>query len=176
MPDITPTKTVKIKKGGNQYQADPRQQLFLAKYLDPSSDTFSNALQSALSAGYSQEYAESIMAQKPEWLSDNLGDLSLLSKAIKNIEEVLNTDTYVQAIGAFGPIFEKDPETGEKKPVMVINPRLLKIKADTSEFVASRLAKKRFGGDKTEEFGGGGTVNNITQIIIHPPSKKKHGE
>ena len=45
-----------INMAGNQYKPDPRQALFLKHYLDPKSPTFSNALQSALKAGYEQEY------------------------------------------------------------------------------------------------------------------------
>jgi hypothetical protein len=56
----------------NQYRPDPRQSLFLSYYLDPKSKTFSNALQSALKAGYEQEYAESITAKMPTWLSNAL--------------------------------------------------------------------------------------------------------
>lgn len=68
----------------------PQQELFLASYTDPKSDTFSNALQSALKAKYSQEYAESIVYQLPDWLSENLGDMRRLKKAEKNLEEVQN--------------------------------------------------------------------------------------
>lgn len=74
----------------NQYVADPRQTLFLSYYLDPKSQTFSNALQSALKAGYAQEYAESITSQLPDWLSESLGDNNRLRKAEKNLEEVQN--------------------------------------------------------------------------------------
>ena len=36
----------------------PQQELFLSYYTNPKSETFSNALQSGLKAGYSQEYSE----------------------------------------------------------------------------------------------------------------------
>ena len=60
---------------------DPRQTNFLAYFLDPKSATYSNALQSALKAGYAQEYAESMLYQLPDWLSENLGDVKRLLKA-----------------------------------------------------------------------------------------------
>ena len=75
---------------GNQYQSDPRQELYLANYLDPESDTFSNSLQSALKAGYSQEYAESLKAQMPDWLSEKLGDAALVKAAEKALGEAVN--------------------------------------------------------------------------------------
>jgi phage terminase small subunit len=74
----------------NQYTApDPRQSLFLSYYLDPESETFSNALQSALKAGYSQEYSESLTSQMPKWLSESLGDLTIVKQAETNIKSFL---------------------------------------------------------------------------------------
>lgn len=77
----------------------PQQKLFLQAYLDPKSDTFSNALQSGLKAGYSQEYSETITAQMPDWLSESLGDASLVAKAMANLSELLdqNEDMKVKA-------------------------------------------------------------------------------
>lgn len=74
----------------NQYVPDPRQSLFLSYYLDPKSKTFSNALQSALKAGYEQEYAESITAQMPTWLSESIRDSEIIQRAEKNLSEFLN--------------------------------------------------------------------------------------
>jgi len=67
---------------------DPKQELFLSLYTDPKSDTFSNATQSALKAGYSKEYSETITSQMPDWLAENLGDMKRLRKAEKNLSEV----------------------------------------------------------------------------------------
>jgi len=71
----------------------PRQIEFLRGYNDPKSETFGNALQSALKAGYSQEYAESITHQLPDWLSENLGRRKrLLAKAEANLEILLDSE------------------------------------------------------------------------------------
>jgi hypothetical protein len=70
----------------------PQQENFLAHYTDPKSPTFSNALQSALRANYSKEYAENITALLPDWLSESIGDLKRLRKAEKNLEEVSNLE------------------------------------------------------------------------------------
>lgn len=75
--------------GANQYNPDPRQSEFLVAYLDRDSDTYSNALQSALKVGYSQEYAESITHKMPTWLAERVGDESLIEKAEKALEEAL---------------------------------------------------------------------------------------
>lgn len=76
----------------NQYKADPRQQLFLAGYLDPKSSTFSNAYQSAIKAGYEEEYAKTILSQDLDWLSESLGDLSRLKRAEKRLDQILDLE------------------------------------------------------------------------------------
>jgi len=116
-------------------QLDPRQTKFLELYLDPKSKTFSNALQSALKAGYAQEYAESITAQMPDWLSDNIRRVGMLNKAEKNLFEILE----------MGDIKDKD---------------LLRIKADISKFITSRLGKK-FYSDRQELTGKDGEPLDI---------------
>lgn len=68
----------------------PQQELFLACYTNPKSETFSNAFQSALKAGYKEDYAKNITAVLPDWLAENVGDLRRLRKAEKNLEEVQN--------------------------------------------------------------------------------------
>jgi len=83
---------------GNQYQVDPRQAEFLKNYLDPKSDTFANAYQSALKAQYSEEYAKNIMSLMPDWLSENIEDAGLVAKAIKNLNNLLDaTDERVKS-------------------------------------------------------------------------------
>ena len=75
----------------NQYEVDPRQAEFLKNYLDPKSGTFANALRSALKAQYSEEYAKNIMSLMPDWLSENIEDTGLVAKAIKNLNDLLET-------------------------------------------------------------------------------------
>ena len=107
--------------GANQHIIDPRQNLFLELWLDPKSDTFSNALQSALKAGYSQEYSESLLARMPSWLSEKVSELNMLSKAERNLNKFLDLD--------------KNP----------------KIQADITKFVAERLGKKKYGKDESTQ-------------------------
>lgn len=77
--------------GANQWVVDPRQELFLSYYLDPNSETWSNATKSALKAGYGEEYSQNLTSQMPTWLSEKLGDNSLLKTALINLDEFLNT-------------------------------------------------------------------------------------
>lgn len=52
---------------------DPQKQKFIEAFLDPKSPSFGNYRQSALTAGYSEDYADNISVQMPKWLSDVLG-------------------------------------------------------------------------------------------------------
>lgn len=116
----------------------PQQELFLASYTNPKSMTFSNALQSALKAGYAQEYSESITAQMPEWLSENLGDMRRLVKAEKNLEEVQNILIY----------------NLEGKP----DPQLIDKRTKVDMFLAERLNKQKYS-TKTELEGNLKIIN-----------------
>ena len=58
----------------------PKQEAFLSAYLDPKSDTWSNAYQSAIKSGYSEEYAKNITGQMPDWLSESIRDNSLVKQ------------------------------------------------------------------------------------------------
>ena len=71
----------------------PQQQLFLKNYLDPKSETWSNATQSAIKAGYSPDYADNIMALMPDWLSGSIGKYKrMLDKAEIRLEASLDSD------------------------------------------------------------------------------------
>ena len=69
----------------------PQQKEFLSFYLDPKSETWSNAYQSAKKAGYSEEYSQNITGQLPDWLSENIRDTKLLETALNNLSEFMNT-------------------------------------------------------------------------------------
>lgn len=72
----------------------PQQELFLAEYTDPKSDNFGNAVQSALKAGFTENYANNITGLMPDWLFENIGDMKRLRKAEKNLDEVQNIEIY----------------------------------------------------------------------------------
>lgn len=101
---------------GNQYKPDPRQAKFLEYYLDPKSKTFSNAYQSALKAGYEDEYAKVITSSSKglEWLSEAVKDTYLIAKAEQNLKEFLEQNDDI------------------------------KVKADITKFVSERLNKEKY--------------------------------
>ena len=119
----------------------PKQARFLNVYLDPKSDTFGNALQSGLKAGFSREYSETLTTKGLKWLSEGVGRRTkLLDKAERNLLEIL------------------EMESAELE--------IMKLKNNTSQFVAKTLGKKDYS-DRTEHTGeGGGDINiNISKDI-----------
>ena len=125
------------------YEPDPRQQLFLSYYLDPKSETFSNAYQTALKVGYSEEYATQITSLEPDWFKEGIGKYRrLLIKAEKNIEEFLGLP-------------KQDLEGSTDKVV-----------ADISKFVAGRLGKNDWSERKELTGKDGGAIK--TEEVVSP--------
>lgn len=123
----------------------PQQEKFLAEYTNPKSPTFGNALQSALSAGYSQEYAESITTKNLDWLADNVGSLERLRKAERILDKTLEMDAVDQ----------------EGK----VDTSVLRIQADTAKFVASTVGKATY--STRTEVGG---LNGQPLVIAFDPT------
>ncbi len=117
----------------------PQQQLFLKYYLDPKSETFSNALQSGLKAGYKEEYAKTITFQMPDWLSENINKTTLLNKANKNLEMALDG-------------LLDDPEKGAKN---------LQWKA--TEMVQKGINRDVFGDKQDINIKGEVTIHTLTE-------------
>ncbi len=116
----------------------PRQIEFLRFYNDPNSETFGNAKQSALKAGYSEEYSSNLTGQFPEWLSENISRRKrLLEKAEKNLEEALDMDSAVIA-NKEGTLIEAN------------NIDIVKVKVDVSKHITKTLGSKHGYSEKTE--------------------------
>jgi len=67
----------------------PRQSKYLHSYHDPSSPTFGNSYQSALSAGYSDQTARNFNHLQPEWLSENIGQMAITAISPEQIMATL---------------------------------------------------------------------------------------
>lgn len=133
----------------NQYTApDPRQSLFLQYYLDPKSDTFSNAYQSATKAGYEEEYAKVILNKDLDWLSDSVNDTELLQKAEKRLKQILD--------------FEPVNEEGK------IDNSLLANQMKAIVLVAKGIGKNKYSErvEQTGKDGGAIEVKEITGMKI----------
>jgi hypothetical protein len=67
----------------------PQQEQFLSFYTDPKSETFSNAVQSALKAGYEETYANNITGLMPDWLGKRkLYQVDRFFKAVNRLEKL----------------------------------------------------------------------------------------
>jgi len=110
--------------GANQYLVDPRQALFLGYYLNPKSETFSNGYQSALKAGFEDEYAKGLFSKMPKWLAENVKSMTMVNKAERNLDQMLDLETKQEVITKDGPLVDE----GGSAPVtnnftqIIINP------------------------------------------------------
>lgn len=123
----------------------PQQQDLLRFYLDPKSATFSNMLQSALKAGYSQEYSESIGYQNPDWLAEAIGKsrkTKIVEKAERNLDMALDG-------------LLDDPEKGGKA-----------IQYKATEFVQKNLNRKDYGDRQEIDLKGELNIATITGMRI----------
>ena len=108
---------------------EDRQLLFLGYYLDPKSDTFSNAYQSSIKAGFSETYATNMKSREPKWLLETVKDKDLLAKAERNLGQLLDQD------------------------------KNLNVRATITMFVAERLGKGKYiKKEKVEHSGNLGVI------------------
>jgi len=110
----------------NQYQLDPRQKLCWDYYINPKSETFSNALKSALKAGYEPKTANQITTEK--WFIERVRRMNLLGKAERNLNDILDL-----------PLEDKT-----------------NIVLDASKFIAKTLGKDEGYSERTEMTGKDG--------------------
>lgn len=120
--------------GANQYQLDPRQKLCWESYINPRSETFGNATQSAIKAGYEPDYADQITTI--EWFKGKLRRLNMLSKGERVLEETLE---YI-ALNEEGKV-----DVG-----------IARIKLDAAKHVTSTLGKEEGYSNRSEITGKDG--------------------
>ncbi len=122
---------------GKKYERtvhDPRQAMFKTFYLAPTSTTFMNIYQSAIRAGYSEQYAANISTQKPAWW------VELTASADHRRAKMLD-----KAEGALESFISDNTETKDAKD--------RQLKAST--FVSERLGKEHYS-SRTELTDKGG--------------------
>ena len=66
--------------GANQYVMDPRQKMCWDLYVNPKSETFGNAAQSAIKAGYTDKTANQITTE--DWFIGKLRRMNMLNNEI----------------------------------------------------------------------------------------------
>lgn len=116
--------------GANQYLFDPRQKLTWDLYIDPKSDTFGNAYQSAMKAGYEEGTAAGITVTN--WFLEKARRFNMVNKAERNLDKALDTNY-------------TDPLTGG------IRSDVMKIVIDVSKTVVTTLGKNEGYTTKVEQ-------------------------
>lgn len=135
---------------------DPRKARFLIAYFNQDSPVHGNMKQSAIVAGFSEEYANNLSALMPKWLSDFIGRRDLGTEAENHMRMVMSLPIVKQAMGPFGPIEKTETiteDTGEvyksgkkkgqrktrkkkiKVPVLVYDVSMIKEKTAVSKIV-----------------------------------------
>ncbi len=106
---------------------NPKQQLFIDLYTSPKSETFGNAKQSAIRAGFTETYADQILYRPQKWLSGidrQLGDERMLRSARANLEAYQSLSI---------------TNGGDK-----VDPSILSAKMKNDQWLAERLDKATF--------------------------------
>ena len=104
---------------------DPRQAKFLELYLNPKSKSFSNVYQSALAAGYSENYATNLKS-KVNWLVENGREVTkehLVSKAKKVLDKSLDSADEKIAQDTAKFVAKTDIEFSEKQEHTLVLPK-----------------------------------------------------
>lgn len=118
---------------------DPRQQKAVIAYTSPTSPTFANLKQSMISAGYDEDYADTIYDRKPLWLTKSLEmTVESIEKSEDNLSKFLNAPIDISSSNKIKQLSKPEIE-------------VLKIKSDASKFVLKNLAGKKYGGEEEGE-------------------------
>lgn len=132
----TPSQGKKLT--GNQWQNTPQQNLFMGYWLDPNSETFSNAYASALRAKYSPHYAVLIAAPTTanKWIKEYLKNTVMDGEHVKQgLQDIyLNPKTYnnsrspadtrLKALELLGKVTGIINDKGNSMTVNVVQPIL----------------------------------------------------
>ncbi len=118
------------RANNDDYHFDLRQEECWNYYIDPQSPTFNNAMRSAMRAGYAESTARTI-AQEPWFCKRRETFTKMMPKVEENLMETLNLET-------------KFPVEVNGKIVYKHDASLLRIKHDSTTFVAETLGKNRF--------------------------------
>lgn len=148
-----PRKKKTNPNGANQFLLDPRQNMCWQFYINPKSETFGNATQSAINAGYEPDYADQITTT--EWFLGKLRRLNMLGKAEKVLDEMLELPTETLEYTTKG----KDKES---TVILVTDPALVKIRQDTAKFLSERLGKNEGYSTRNELTGANGEKLEIS--------------
>ena len=137
----------------NQYILDPRQKTCWEFYVNPNSETFGNATQSGVKAGYTFEYANDITST--EWFCEKLWRLNSVSTAEKTFKKLLDL-----------PIIDEHNR---------VDSGVARIQADLAKFLASTQGKDA-GYSTRQELTGADGKDLMPDSEVVKKSKEMIGE
>ena len=120
--------------GSNQYVLDPRQKMCWEFYTTPKSETFGNATQSAIKAGYTDGTADTITLT--EWFCGRLWKLNAVLKGENKLRELMEL-----------PIVDVEGK---------VDVGIARIQADLAKYVTSTLGKDEGYSSRSEVTGKDG--------------------
>lgn len=115
---------------GQEHHYDLRRDLAFSFYSDPESDSFNNAMKSAIKAGYSESTARSITMEN--WWRKRVENLA---KMLPRAEEIFIEDMYMET---------RTPIIIDGVTLYKIEPQLRRIRHESATFVAETVGKKVF--------------------------------
>ena len=102
---------------------DPRKQLFLDLYKDPTSETFGNAYRTALKCGYSEAHSKKLTS-RVDWIPANMqSDVKLIQGAEQHFRDII----------------ELMPNYDDKLGIDIA-----KMKTDVAKYITDNLAKQKY--------------------------------
>lgn len=134
-----------MSANGKTNDLTPKQALFKEFYLNPKSETFGNAKQSAIRAGFEESYANSITRDSTDWVAEVVRDADRLRKAEKVLDKTLD--------------MIDDEDTVRQK-----------LAQDTAKFVAKSMGREKYA-ERTEVTGKDGTPLPTLIKIISPDER-----
>lgn len=124
-----------INSPANQYALDPRQKLCWEYYTNPKSETFGNAMQSAIKAGYTEGTANTITVN--DWFIGRLWRLNATFTGEKKIKELMELSIL-------------DPDSSK------VDVGIARIQADLAKYLTSTQGKNEGYSNRTELTGAEG--------------------
>jgi len=134
--------------GSNQYVLDPRQKMCWEFYTTPKSETFGNATQSAIKAGYTDGTADTITLT--EWFCGRLWKLNAVLKGENKLRELMEL-----------PIIDLEGK---------VDVGIARIQADLAKYVTSTLGKDEGYATRQENTGKDG--KDLIPETINEEDKK----
>lgn len=120
---------VKLKED-QEAHFDLRREMAFSNYCDPLSETYNNALKSAVKAGYTKKTARSITTET--WWRKRVENLI---KMLPRAEEIFIEDMYMET---------RTPVVVDGQTLYKIEPQLRRIRHDSATFVAETVGKQRY--------------------------------